>query len=346
MKKTILLVLISVHLLSYLNLCGQQSNYLIRGSIQNGQYASSLYQSAPNRIGLGTTNPGGKFDVQGSVGSTNGLPLFTASALMIPMNEIYTQVDIPFRARTSNDNGNTWSSIIEMDFNGRLSLGKGIPEAYLDIQSKNSNYALMKVRAKATIEEPLQPAFFVSAGRKVGLNNETPLAQLDIKAFDPDMDICLIKSLTNAELFKVTPKGELVIGGPNTLPLETLNGVANRLFVNGGILAERMKLAINGTTEWPDYVFEPTYQLTSLEDVEIYIQEKGHLPGIPSAEQVVRQGMDVEEISILLLQKIEELTLHTIELQKKINQLEEAQQNLEKDNRKIRPFGSSINGHN
>ncbi len=65
-----------------------------------------------------------------------------------------------------------------------------------------------------------------------------------------------------------------------------------------------------------DYVFEENYDLKSLKDVESYVKENKHLPGVPSAAEMAENGMSVSEMSNLLLEKVEELTLHMIQLQK------------------------------
>ncbi len=70
-----------------------------------------------------------------------------------------------------------------------------------------------------------------------------------------------------------------------------------------------------------DYVFGDNYELKSLSDVEAYVKENKHLPGIPSAEELSEKGMNVSDMTNLLLEKIEELTLHVIQLQKEVETL-------------------------
>ncbi len=72
---------------------------------------------------------------------------------------------------------------------------------------------------------------------------------------------------------------------------------------------------------WADYVFKKDYNLLTLEEVQKHIQEKGHLPNIPSAKEVEVNGIELGEMNKLLLEKIEELTLYVIELKKEVNQL-------------------------
>lgn len=92
-----------------------------------------------------------------------------------------------------------------------------------------------------------------------------------------------------------------------------------KLTVNGTIHAKEVLIDLNGPLA--DYVFEPDYVLPSLSKVKQYIQENKHLPDIPSATQVEQEGMSVGDMQNLLLQKIEELTLYTIELKEEIERL-------------------------
>jgi hypothetical protein len=90
-----------------------------------------------------------------------------------------------------------------------------------------------------------------------------------------------------------------------------------RLSVKGAIRAERVRVYTN----WADYVFEGNYKLPTLKQVEEHINEKGHLINIPSAKEVEEKGIDLGEMNKLLLEKIEELTLYMIEMDKEIQNL-------------------------
>ena len=74
-------------------------------------------------------------------------------------------------------------------------------------------------------------------------------------------------------------------------------------------------------TDWSDFVFDDGYRLMPLGEVERYIEANRHLPDIPSAQEVEENGVDVGEMNKLLLQKVEELTLYIIDLQKQIDEL-------------------------
>lgn len=88
------------------------------------------------------------------------------------------------------------------------------------------------------------------------------------------------------------------------------------LFVQGGILTEKAKVAIKTTGDWSDFVFDKNYKLRPLNEVEKFIKANKHLPDVPSAKQMVTKGNDLGKTDALLLQKIEELTLYMIELKK------------------------------
>ena len=94
----------------------------------------------------------------------------------------------------------------------------------------------------------------------------------------------------------------------------TENTFGYKLAVNGTIGAKEVKVEVSSA--WPDFVFEKKYNLWTLCELEKYIQENKHLPGIPSAKDTHQQGILVGEMNAKLLQKIEELTLYIIELKK------------------------------
>lgn len=91
-----------------------------------------------------------------------------------------------------------------------------------------------------------------------------------------------------------------------------------KLSVDGCILAKNVKINTN-PIYWPDYVFSPNYELMNLDDLEEYIANNKHLPGIISAKEIEEQGnVDLGEMNIKLLEKIEELTLYIIDLQRQV----------------------------
>jgi hypothetical protein len=100
-----------------------------------------------------------------------------------------------------------------------------------------------------------------------------------------------------------------------------------KLQVGGKIKCQEVEVAV---TPWPDHVFKGGYNLLSLNEVENFINANKHLPGVPSEEEVANNGVNVGKMNATLLQKIEELTLYMIDLQKQNDALKARVSNLEK----------------
>ena len=130
----------------------------------------------------------------------------------------------------------------------------------------------------------------------------------------------------------IGPKGGLNIGYPSYYEATDLNDLS----VNGNVVigtsdTQGYKLAVNGTirakevkveSEWADFVFKKDYNLPALEEVEQHIEENGTLPGVPSEKEVKANGVNLAETNVLLLQKIEELTLYIIQQEKRMEVME------------------------
>jgi hypothetical protein len=120
--------------------------------------------------------------------------------------------------------------------------------------------------------------------------------------------------------FEVNGDGTTNIGSGR--PLSTGIAATAKLSVDGMILAKDIRVAISTATHWADYVFEKDYKLMDLKEIEKFITKNKHLPEVPSESEVIREGMDVTNMSVVLLKKIEELYLYTIDLKKQNDKLE------------------------
>lgn len=174
----------------------------------------------------------------------------------------------------------------------------------------------------------MKPERWTNLGRNVGIgtNNasSTPTVAGGVRVEDPNNgnktllmghNGCVYLSpfnfSTNQWIDLVINAGGGRVGIGTTSPTHLLT-------VDGQIKAEEV---IVDNDVPPDFVFEDDYELRSLEEVERYIDEHGHLPEIPSAAEIKAEGVRLGEMQMKLLQKIEELTLYLIEQNKELTDL-------------------------
>ena len=127
----------------------------------------------------------------------------------------------------------------------------------------------------------------------------------------------------NNEIIRFASSGYVGIGTINPQSL---------LAVKGTITAQKVVVTQTG---WSDYVFDSSYQLLPLSSVESFIQTNKHLPDVPSARDIQKEGNDLADNQRVLLQKIEELTLYIIQQNKKIERQETHLQTLENELHKV-----------
>jgi hypothetical protein len=123
---------------------------------------------------------------------------------------------------------------------------------------------------------------------------------------------------TNNPTADLTVNGNVLIGDPATVTLPGTYG----LYVADGILTSRVRVATVNSANWADYVFQPGYRLRPLSEVNAFISTNGHLPEVPSSAEVEKDGVDLLEMNITLLKKVEELTLYILQQEERIKALE------------------------
>jgi len=115
-----------------------------------------------------------------------------------------------------------------------------------------------------------------------------------------------------------TNPGQPGVPAAKTMRLDQ-NGNLN---VSGTITASVVLSSAIKASDVADYVFEPDYKLAPLSEVEAFTKANKHLPEVPSAAEIEKNGLDLAKMNLLLLKKVEELTLHTIELEKRLKAVE------------------------
>lgn len=154
----------------------------------------------------------------------------------------------------------------------------------------------------------------------VGINGQTGAMHLGGTGQDGDL---LLRSTNNQNTIRLDGRnGQAVLGGggqDGDLVVKNSAG-ATTVYIDGqtgSIKIRDWKISV------PDFVFEPNYELRQPDALRQFIDTNGHLPDVPSADEVARDGLDLSRFCMTLLKKIEELTLYSLELSKAVDQLKE-----------------------
>ena len=222
---------------------------------------------------------------------------------------------------------------------GNVGIGTLTPGYSLDIAG-SINATQVFMNGSAMESSPWSTAgntVFYNTGN-VGIGTDTPGFTLDINGTVNATGILL-----NGAALPSSPwdaAGNNISYTAGNVGIGTTNTQGYLLAVAGSMVTEGVKVELEGN--WPDFVFEPSYDLPSLSHIEKYIQSNGHLPDIPSAEDVAENGIELGEMNAKLLQKIEELTLHTIQQQKELDSLKTINGKLIEQNRLIKALSERL----
>ena len=131
---------------------------------------------------------------------------------------------------------------------------------------------------------------------------------------------------SNQERMRIDDNGSVRIGNVPIL------ASGYKLYVEQGILTEKVKVALSSSLAWADYVFAKDYKLQPLAEVESFINTNKHLPNMPSATELAKEGLDLGKMQAKQMEKIEELTLYLIQMQKEIDTLKKQNELLKSKN--------------
>ena len=243
-------------------------------------------------VGIGTTSPGAKLDVYGSNGAgdkDNGLVEIRntgdGGGLIVKSTGTYPHTDRgPFQVYY--DNGNI--PIITTQNNGNVGIGTKSPGAKLDVHG--SNGAGNKIDGLVEIRNTGDGGGLIV--KSTGTYPHTDRGPFQVYYDNGNIPIITTQNNGNVGIGTNTPQSKLAVDGTIT---------AKEIKVESG---------------WSDFVFKENYELPSLNSVESYINKHKHLPDIPSAREVDQHGLAVSEMLAKQMQKIEELTLYLIKLEK------------------------------
>lgn len=286
--------------------------------------AANVLANSPNsntNVGIGTTNPTAKLDVNGDVKTSS---LTIAGGL---------------------PNGQTFSSISDRNLKSIIfNTGSVVSGTYR--MFKYFDFPESNLEAKSSFWFGLEDRndynrFQVVAqtGGYTQLILSNKLQEEFVKIREDNNIVYMQMGMTNSRL---------IIGGFS----DYANGLPHKLFVQGGSAkiegniftdsnigigtsnftdgSDTYRLSVKGKVRaeevkvyntWADYVFNPTYKLPTLKEVESYITKNGHLQNVPSAKEITENGLELGEMTKIQQEKIEELTLYLIQQNKEIEEL-------------------------
>ncbi len=264
-------------------------------------------------IGIGTTSPSRLLHVNGSTTDVVSAFESTDSGTQVVLTDnsgslrLGTLSNGAFALSVGGDASSTTganvSEAMRVTSAGDVGIGTTTPETNLHIGRSGEDLDLM-LRSDNTFNSTLRLSEIqTQQGGYVKNQGDGNLFHIGVSYSSADSDIITIP-------YSGSNSGNVGIG--TTTP-------GNKLEVNG---TARAKEVIVEATGWPDYVFSPEYKLLSLEEIEAHIKAKGHLPEVPSAQEVEEEGQHLGEMQQLLLKKIEEMTLLMIQQEKRIAELE------------------------
>ncbi len=271
---------------------GTHSNHPLEIATNN---SAKMHISTAGNVGIGTTSPTEKLHVNGNIKTPRGIFLGNNELSNFTVSE-----GLLFYDRNFSGNGETGGGYFDSDGGG------------LSIYNQQYGWSALI----DTKNMPYLKAQFKSVG--VGTAPVSDIAMKVKGSFD-------VKNSSDKTVFHVSSGKELVFVGDSAYiqyqsTLSDPNSVIQEndfsLWVSKGVVTE--DIAIVDVDEWSDFVFAEDYDLHTLEEVATYIAAHGHLPEMPSEAEVKAQGYSVHDINKKLLQKIEELTLYTIQQEDKL----------------------------
>jgi len=321
-----------------------------KAGVGGGGWALAINPSGGN-VGIGTTSPENNLHIDGG---TIGSSIKLGNTLTTNRISSWYSVDATglttLQSWKAGAGGGGWTLAINPS-GGKVGIGTSAPENNLHIDGGSAGTSL-----KLGSTSPNRTAFWIGtdatggnttlqswlsalgggsalllnpSGGKVGIGTPSPGANLHVKSDNIRLEgvstvggnIWDIKCRDIVDndfgIYNVSQSAyRLYVNNLGNVGIGTTTPGSFKLAVNGKIWGQEVQVALNNPG--PDYVFEKDYALPSLESVKSYIDQNKHLPEVPSAKEMEANGINLSEMNMLLLKKVEELTLYMLDQNKKM----------------------------
>ncbi|RFS18552.1 hypothetical protein [Emticicia sp. C21] len=268
---------------------------IVFGTGRSASFTEKVRITGAGNVGIGKNNPQGSLEVTRGTG-VNGTAAFYGTTHTSHFN--YSTEENTF---IRGGKANAHVLLNDLAGLGNVGIGTAVPAHKLQVNTTGNNSGIVHANNVG-----------VQVGTYIGYNmgwlgtfSNHPLA-LFVNNGQPALTI------TADERFQF---------GGSTIP------AGYKMSVDGKVICTELEVLV---TPWPDYVFKSDYRLKPLHEVENFIQANGHLPNIPKAEEIENKSLAVGNMSKLQMEKIEELTLYLIEINKRLQKVEEENAQLKK----------------
>lgn len=281
-------------------------------------FTTSAYANSPQGVGANSIFGWGEnfdrtIDVRPNPHPVYGTMMINYhTGLTLSAHSVYGGIRFYNQGYPNPYDPSTGSVMVMSIMNGNVGIGTTTPASDLSVARNGTGVSITTLGSGyfgciALNRESATGAIFNSTGSAFQINNGNGI--------DKNLHVQVYSGSGSS----VNPDALTISGTTGGVGINIPVAPAGYQFaVNGSAIATSMTVKLQSA--WPDFVFKPEYQLPSLNEVKVYIDQNHHLPEMPSEQEVIKDGINLGEMNKLLTKKVEELTLYLIEKDKRFSE--------------------------